>query len=206
MVILTQTGRSGTSLRWFCSLQDNFQEVDEEFMFAKSADPATMEEVQVLLEDSVKGSSLSCNIWSRWWPWQSGSLECLRMRGWGLCAGCDLWVSSLVPKTFWKLSKSGWEVWQFNGLTSWKEDFLGTWSFRFFWLGMCRLNYNHITAWVAWRPLLITAKKRAPGNQEGPRITYLTKSIENELTWDLLQIYQWCRSKSVKSIFYLQQK
>ena len=41
----------------YCLLQDNFQEVDEEFMFAKSADPATMEEVQVLLEDSVKGLS-----------------------------------------------------------------------------------------------------------------------------------------------------
>jgi hypothetical protein len=36
--------------------------VDEEFMFAKSADPATMEEVQVLLEDSVKGSIPPPNI------------------------------------------------------------------------------------------------------------------------------------------------
>ncbi len=31
-------------------------------MFAKSADPATMEEVQVLLEDSVKGSIPAPNI------------------------------------------------------------------------------------------------------------------------------------------------
>ncbi len=31
-------------------------------MFAKSADPATMEEVQVLLEDSVKGSIHAPNI------------------------------------------------------------------------------------------------------------------------------------------------
>ena len=46
-----------TKYDFYCLLQDNFQEVDEEFMFAKSADPATMEEVQVLLEDSVKGLS-----------------------------------------------------------------------------------------------------------------------------------------------------
>ena len=46
-----------TKYDFYRLLQDNFQEVDEEFMFAKSADPATMEEVQVLLEDSVKGLS-----------------------------------------------------------------------------------------------------------------------------------------------------
>jgi len=35
-------------------LQDHFKEVEGEFLFAKSADPETMEEVQELLEDSVK--------------------------------------------------------------------------------------------------------------------------------------------------------
>jgi hypothetical protein len=39
-------------------LQENFEQVEEEFLFAKSADPATIEEVQGLLEDSVKGESL----------------------------------------------------------------------------------------------------------------------------------------------------
>ena len=36
-------------------LQENFKEVEGEFLFAKSADPQTMEEVQELLEESVKG-------------------------------------------------------------------------------------------------------------------------------------------------------
>ena len=37
-------------------LRDHFKEVEGEFLFAKSADPETMEEVQELLEDSVKGN------------------------------------------------------------------------------------------------------------------------------------------------------
>ena len=36
-------------------LQKNFGVVDGEFFFAKSADPETMEEVQEILEQSVKG-------------------------------------------------------------------------------------------------------------------------------------------------------
>ena len=36
-------------------LQDHFHSVEGEFHFAKSADPETMEEVQELLEESVKG-------------------------------------------------------------------------------------------------------------------------------------------------------
>ncbi|XP_040569971.1 DNA ligase 1 isoform X2 [Lepeophtheirus salmonis] len=35
-------------------LQENFVEIDEEFWFAKSADPDSIEEIQELLEDSVK--------------------------------------------------------------------------------------------------------------------------------------------------------
>ncbi len=36
-------------------LRSHFKEVEGEFLFAKSADPDTMEEVQELLEESVKG-------------------------------------------------------------------------------------------------------------------------------------------------------
>ena len=36
-------------------LKEHFKEVEGEFLFAKSADPQSMEEVQELLEDSVKG-------------------------------------------------------------------------------------------------------------------------------------------------------
>lgn len=42
-------------------LRKSFKEVEGEFLFAKSDDPATMEEVQVLLEDSVKGDHF-CTI------------------------------------------------------------------------------------------------------------------------------------------------
>jgi len=38
-------------------LKKSFKEIEGEFLFAKSEDPATLEEVQVLLEDSVKGKS-----------------------------------------------------------------------------------------------------------------------------------------------------
>ena len=43
-------------------LQDHFHSVEGEFHFAKSADPDTMEEVQELLEESVKGMAkcLAC--------------------------------------------------------------------------------------------------------------------------------------------------
>ena len=43
-------------------LQDHFHAVEGEFHFAKSADPDTMEEVQELLEESVKGMAkcLAC--------------------------------------------------------------------------------------------------------------------------------------------------
>ena len=37
-------------------LRNHFKEVEGEFLFAKSADPETMEEVQELLEESVKGT------------------------------------------------------------------------------------------------------------------------------------------------------
>ena len=57
LYVNTTIPKVSTKYDLYCLLQDNFQEVDEEFMFAKSADPATMEEVQVLLEDSVKGLS-----------------------------------------------------------------------------------------------------------------------------------------------------
>ena len=36
-------------------LRAHFKEVEGEFLYAKSADPDTMEQVQELLEDSVKG-------------------------------------------------------------------------------------------------------------------------------------------------------
>ena len=49
-------------------LKAHFKEVEGEFLFAKSADPDTMEHVQELLEDSVKGkeliSCLLCNLHS----------------------------------------------------------------------------------------------------------------------------------------------
>ena len=38
-------------------LKAHFKEVEGEFLFAKSADPDTMEHVQELLEDSVKGKN-----------------------------------------------------------------------------------------------------------------------------------------------------
>ena len=48
-------------------LKAHFKEVEGEFLFAKSADPDTMEHVQELLEDSVKGKKelifcLLCNL------------------------------------------------------------------------------------------------------------------------------------------------
>jgi DNA ligase-1 len=39
-------------------LRENFREVEGEFRFAVSIDPSTMEEVQVFLEESVKGNFL----------------------------------------------------------------------------------------------------------------------------------------------------
>lgn len=52
---------NGESLvkRPFCErrklLQENFIEVDEQFLFATSLDTTTMEEVQDFLEESIKG-------------------------------------------------------------------------------------------------------------------------------------------------------
>ena len=47
-------------------LKAHFKEVEGEFLFAKSADPDTMDHVQELLEDSVKGKELIfcllCNL------------------------------------------------------------------------------------------------------------------------------------------------
>lgn len=53
---------NGESLvkRPFCErrklLQENFIEVEEQFLFATSLDTTTMEEVQDFLEESIKGS------------------------------------------------------------------------------------------------------------------------------------------------------
>ena len=41
-------------------LKEHFKEVEGEFIFAKSADPETVEEVQELLEESVKGNVIIC--------------------------------------------------------------------------------------------------------------------------------------------------
>ena len=45
-------------------LKSHFKEVEGEFLFAKSADPDTMEHVQELLEDSVKGESYLTHTYS----------------------------------------------------------------------------------------------------------------------------------------------
>ena len=45
-------------------LQDHFHAVEGEFHFAKSADPETMEEVQELLEESVKGTHKLLTLFS----------------------------------------------------------------------------------------------------------------------------------------------